>query len=231
MARRVGADVEVVRFAALLHDIRKDAGRQHAQAGAAEVRTLLPRYHLPADFIEAIASAIEAHAGSNTPQHPLESLILGDADLIDANFGLVATWRFITIRSGRGEELAGTILAMDEWLPKKDALAELLNTDLGREIAAVRSKRMRGFCGNLKVELINAHNESGKDARPTGNCCGGYGEAGLLWLAEHIHNHADTGRLEMQLEEFNAGSAVGMQAPLVIRPILRTLAAEVAGDQ
>ena len=52
MARRVGADVEVVRFAALLHDIRKDAGREHAELGAAEVRTLLPRYHLPADFVE-----------------------------------------------------------------------------------------------------------------------------------------------------------------------------------
>jgi len=215
MARRVGAGVEVVRFAALLHDIRKDAGRQHAQAGAAEVRTLLPHYHLPADFVEAIASAIEAHAGSNTPQHPTESLILGDADLIDANFGLVATWRFITIRSGRGEELAGTILAMDEWLPKKDALAELLNTDLGREIAAARSLRMRDFCARLKEALAS----SGDDAD------------GLLWLAEYIHNNADTGRLEMQLEEFNAGSAVGMQAPLVIRPILRTLAAEVAGEQ
>jgi len=231
MARQVGADVEVVRFAALLHDIRKDAGREHAELGAAEVRTLLPRYHLPVDFVEAIASAIECHAGSNTPQHPLESLILGDADLIDANFGLVATWRFITIRSGRGEELAGTILAMDEWLPQKDALAELLNTDLGREIAAVRSKQMRDFCGNLKVALINAHNESGKDARPTGNCCGGYGEPGLLWLAEYIHSNADTGRLHEQLGLLDGGGADGIQVPAAAEPSVRTLAAEVAGDQ
>ena len=213
MARRLKADAQIVRFAALLHDIRKDAGREHAQVGAAEVRELLPGYGLPADFIEAVAGAIECHSGGNTACHPLENLCLGDADLIDANFGLVATWRFITIRSGRGEDLEGTIVAMAEWLPKKDALVELLNTDLGREITATRSRRMHGLCARFRDALAGAGD-------------GG----GFLWLARYIHENADTGRLQMQLEDLSNGTTGTGLVPPVIAPTLRTLAAEVAGE-
>jgi len=214
MAGQLGVDVEVVRFAALLHDIRKDAGREHAEVGAAEVRRLLPRYGLQTPFIEAVASAIECHSGGNTPQHALENLVLGDADLIDANFGLVATWRFITIRSGRGEELAGTILAMEEWLPKKEALTRLLNTDLGRETAAARSRRMRDFCGRLRPALA----EDPATSAP-------------LWLAGYIHHNAGTGRLPQQLHELSRLVQRGNQLPEGVATLVETLAAEAAGEE
>ncbi len=190
MAEQLGADVETVRFAALLHDIRKDAGRDHAEVGAAEVRRILGGYELSPDFVQAVAHAIECHSGSNTPEHPVENLCLGDADLIDANFGLVASWRFITIRAHGGQDLADTILAMAEWLPKKDALAERLNTELGREVAARRSERMHQFCSGLRAALLEGEEDDG-----------------VLWLARYIHEDAGRGRLGEQLAAINGGGA------------------------
>lgn len=202
MGERLGADVDVVRFAALLHDIRKEAGRDHAAIGAEEVRRLLPEHGISGEFAERIAYAIECHSGDNTEAHPLENLCLGDADLIDANFGIVAAWRFITIRSGRGEPLDGTIVAMEEWLPRKDELVELLNTDLGHEIAMERSRRMHDFCGWLMAE----------QREPDGD------PHGLMWLAEYIHGNADTGRLPHQLADLMAnadGRSTALDAVIV----------------
>ncbi|HCU36478.1 MAG TPA: hypothetical protein DGT21_13815 [Armatimonadetes bacterium] len=202
MGERLGADVDVIRFAALLHDICKEAGREHAAVGAEEVRRLLPEHGINGELAERVAYAIECHAGDNTEQHPLENLCLGDADLIDANFGIVAAWRFITIRSGRGEPLDGTIVAMEEWLPRKDELVELLNTDLGREIAMERSRRMHDFCGWLMAE----------QREPDGD------PHGLMWLAEYVHGNADTGRLPHQLADLLAnvdGRSTALDAVIV----------------
>lgn len=214
MAGRLGADNEVVRFAALLHDIRKDTGREHAQVGAEEVRRLLADRGLPDEFTEAVAGAVKCHSGGNSPDHPAENLCLGDADLIDANFGLVATWRFITIRSGREEDLDGTIAAMAEWLPKKDALAELLNTEVGRQLAGHRSALMHRFCDELAAALED-----------------GRAEEGPLWLAQYFHLHSDTGRLQQQLAALNGESGGGHNPPASVQPILRILHDEVAGRQ
>ena len=212
MARQLDADARVVRFAALLHDIRKDAGRDHAQVGAEEARRMLSGHGLPEDFTCAVAAAIECHSGGNSPDHPPENLCLGDADLIDANFGLVGAWRFITIRSGRGEELADTIAAMSGWLPQKDALADLLNTDLGRQVAAHRSAVMHRFCHDLAEALEEGQHERGP-----------------LWLAQYVHRHSDTGRLQQQLAALNGTASAVRPAPAAVEPLLRALTEEVAG--
>lgn len=212
MARELDADVAVVRFAALLHDIRKDAGRDHAQVGAEEARRLLSAHGLPEAFTRSVAAAIECHSGGNGPDHPPENLCLGDADLIDANFGLVGAWRFITIRSGRGDELADTIAAMAGWLPQKDALADLLNTDLGRQVAAQRSAVMHDFCRGLAEALDGERNARGH-----------------LWLAEYYHRHSDTGRLPEQLAALNGEAPVGERPPASVAPLVRALNDEVAG--
>jgi uncharacterized protein len=212
MARRLDADVQIIRFAALLHDIRKDAGRDHAKVGAAEVRRILAGYDLAPHFVSAVAHAIECHSGDNTPEHPVENLCLGDADLIDANFGLVATWRFITIRSHGGQELGDTIEAMAEWLPKKDALTERLNTTLGHQIAARRSERMHWFCTRLLAAQIEGEDDDG-----------------LLWLARYVHNNAARGRLGEQLAVINCGEAG--ELPEAAEAVVKMLLAEAAGQQ
>jgi len=89
LAREEGADLEVVGLAALLHDIAKAAGKDHAQVGAEEAAKLLDG-QVPADLRERVCHAIATHSGDNHADSPVENKVLGDADLIDSNFGLVA---------------------------------------------------------------------------------------------------------------------------------------------
>lgn len=148
-----GADPEVVEVAALLHDICKADGREHAHIGADESRLLLTSLNVDGSLVEQVCFAIDTHSGDNTTEHPAENRALGDADLIDANFGLVATWRFITIRAGRASTLEDTVSGMAEWLPKKDELMELLRTKSGLEVARERSATMHSFCREI-VEVF-----------------------------------------------------------------------------
>jgi len=190
LAGEIGADREVVELAALLHDIDKAAGREHAAVGAETAARLLAERSMPIDFTARVVDAIATHAGGNTPGHPAENLALGDADLIDANFGLVGVWRFITIRAGHGTGVEETIAAMGEWLPKKDVLLELLNTDAGRAVALDRTARMREFCADLAAALAD-----------------GPADAPLLALARHINAHCARGSISDQLPALHAIAA------------------------
>lgn len=149
LGEREGADAEVVEPAALLHDICKAEGREHATIGAEVAVPLLRESGVPDDLVEKIRYAIATHSGDNTPEHPAENRVLGDADLIDANFGYVATWRFITIRAGRESTIQDTVDQMIEWLPKKDELMILLRSDAGLAVAQERSRAMHAWCGEI----------------------------------------------------------------------------------
>ena len=178
LARRAEADAEVVELAAVLHDIEKPVGREHAHAGAETARALLEERQVPEQLRERVVHAIDSHAGDNTPQHPIENLVLGDADLIDANFGLVGTWRFITIRAGHGSSVEETILGFSDWLPRKDELTDLLNTDEGRAVAADRREWMHQFCAAAQEAF--AEETAGR---------------GLLAMIEHINAHCERGSI------------------------------------
>lgn len=182
LAREAGADQRVVELAALLHDIEKRAGKEHAAASAAEAERLLRERGVQPALIDRVCSAIATHAGGNTPAHPMENQVLGDADLIDANFGLVAVWRFITIRAGHQASPEETVGAMAEWLPRKDELMRLLNTEPGNAVARERSARMHWFCENLVAAFAE---ESVAD--------------GLREMVRHINASYQRGSLEAQL--------------------------------
>ncbi len=138
LAQAEGADTLVVDLAALLHDLAKPEGAGHAQVGAVEAAELMRGLGLDGSLVERVEFAIATHSGDNTPEHPVENRVLGDADLIDANFGLVATWRFITIRAGHHSTLEDTILGFAGWLPRKDELMGLLRSDAGRAVSRER---------------------------------------------------------------------------------------------
>ena len=87
LARAEGADVEIVRTAALLHDAARGQGDRlaadHAQAGAEIARRLLAGH--PPEKIEAVAHAIAAHRFRAGPSpQTLEAMVLHDADKLDA---------------------------------------------------------------------------------------------------------------------------------------------------
>lgn len=152
LAAAEGADEVVVDLAALLHDLAKPEGAGHAQVGAIEAAQLLRGLGLEEALVERVEFAIATHSGDNTPQHPVENRVLGDADLIDANFGLVATWRFITIRAGHSSTLEDTIRGFADWLPRKDELMHLLRSDAGRAMGQERSATMHRFCERVAEE-------------------------------------------------------------------------------
>ncbi len=152
LAQAEGADTLVVDLAALLHDLAKPEGAGHAQVGAVEAAELMRGLGLDGSLVERVEFAIATHSGDNTPEHPVENRVLGDADLIDANFGLVATWRFITIRAGHHSTLEDTILGFAGWLPRKDELMGLLRSDAGRAVSRERSATMHSFCEHVADE-------------------------------------------------------------------------------
>ena len=209
LGQREGADPEVVQPAALLHDICKADGREHATIGAEAAVPILRELGLPEDLVEQIRFAIATHSGDNTREHPAENRCLGDADLIDANFGYVATWRFITIRAGHQSNLQETVDQMVAWLPKKDELMSLLRTDAGLACAQERSRAMHGFCGEIRAAF-----NGGAEARE-----------GLRALVEYIAGNYERASLQGQLaalapEASEAGA----------RAACERLAAEVRGE-
>ncbi|MFP3903652.1 MAG: HD domain-containing protein [Armatimonadota bacterium] len=213
MGRTAGADERVIRYAALLHDIAKPVGDEHARVGAQQARELLEKLDFKPEFTARVTFAIATHAGGTSPGDPLENFLLGDADFIDANFGLVGTWRFITIRGGRGDDLTDIVAGMAEWLQKKDELAMRLKTDLGSSIAYERLERMMRFCGVLEASFLR----EGDMDKPQ------------VWLARYIHAHSDTGRLMRQVKTLTNGTTD--KPPTEVTPLLERLEKEIDGEK
>lgn len=99
LAREVGADLEIVRAAALLHDASGahpgEGGRgRHEETSAEFARAVLTAEGWPADRIEAVVRCIRAHRyrGDAIPES-LEAQVLFDADKLDVMgaFGVART--------------------------------------------------------------------------------------------------------------------------------------------
>jgi len=104
IGRAEGADLAIIRTAALLHDVGESGDREnHHLAGAAMARELL-RDELPA-FVAAVAHAIEAHRFRADPApRTLEAQILSDADKLDA-IGAIGVARVFAYAGARGTPL------------------------------------------------------------------------------------------------------------------------------
>ena len=80
-------------------------GKIHSFTGAQVARELLTDYDLPAEFVNDVASIIEAHVKPvklsdeqlAKMYEPVEHQIISDADTMDANVGYVAFYRNIAI--------------------------------------------------------------------------------------------------------------------------------------
>lgn len=87
IAREEGADVDVVRVAALFHDIAKLEADQdvHAEAGAAVAREYLEsRTDLPPSFVDQVCRAVDRHSAEDrVDEVSLETRCLMEADLLD----------------------------------------------------------------------------------------------------------------------------------------------------
>jgi len=168
-----GADLSIVRTAALLHDWgRAEAelqGVDHAAEAAARAREFLSAQ--PADWVDAVAHAIAAHRFRTEPEPgTLEARVLFDADKLDAigaigiarafayggahNQRLWAPWDAIDRQQWerQGDDPA-THTPVHEFVVKLSRLKDRLYTREGQRIAKARHRYMVAFYNRLDAEV------------------------------------------------------------------------------
>ena len=163
-----GAAMEIVRAAALLHDVARAeeerAGACHARVGAERARQILAGH--PADKVKAVAQAIASHRFRDevVPQ-TLEAKVLYDADKLDA-IGAIGVARAYALAGKRGQHLwaetpAGSLAEshstdytpVHEFTFKLSRLKEGLFTATARQVAEERHRYMVEFFAHLEEEV------------------------------------------------------------------------------
>ena len=165
------ADPDVVRAAALLHDIgrrRQDesGGRVcHASAGAEMARSLLHRLGAPPGFVDQVAHAVAAHRyrGNLRPVTP-EAWVVHDADKLDAMgaVGIGRAFQFAgevgarlhdpDVDPGKTASYSADDTAYREFLVKLRYLKERMLTAEGLRLAEGRHRFMEEFFDRLNEE-------------------------------------------------------------------------------
>lgn len=180
------ADVEVIKIAALLHDIARvkedsDPSRKidHSILGAEIAENILRKLNYSEDFIKNVTHCIRSHRfrGNEKPE-TIEAKILSDADKLDA-LGAVGIGRAFMIAGEWGEPLYkefkgieeyisgntinGRVLDQKEHSPniefevKLKKIPERLFTDEAKSIARERLTFMEKFFKRIEQE-INGEN-------------------------------------------------------------------------
>ena len=166
------ADPEIVRCAALLHDIARPeelaagGGICHAALGAEMTPEILAGLGFDAAFAARVADAVRTHRyrdNANLPETP-EAAVLYDADKLDSlgAVGIGRAFHFAGRVGARLHNRAETALAgreygredtaYREYLVKLSCLKEAMLTAAGREMAERRSAFMDAFFDELNRE-------------------------------------------------------------------------------
>jgi uncharacterized protein len=173
IGREEGADLEIVRAAALLHDVGRETaeatGLDHAIFAAARAREILA--DRPPAAVEAVTHAIAAHRFRTSPEPAtLEAQVLFDADKLDA-LGAVGVARAFAYGGTLEQRLWAPVESVDvarwmeegedspdhtpvhEFVVKLSRLKEHLFTATGRSIAQGRHDYMVAFFEQLDAEV------------------------------------------------------------------------------
>ncbi len=172
LAKIEGANLEIVRAAALLHDVQPEETERenHHHASANFARRILQAENWTEQDILAVEHCIRAHRYRDQRESPgtLEAQILFDADKLDA-IGAIGVARAIAyaamdhnpayappsqnfIRSGRtqpGERYS----AYHEYLFKLSQLKNKMYTESARAIAEQRHRYLAEFFDQLVAEI------------------------------------------------------------------------------
>lgn len=167
-----GADLEIVRAAALLHDLEGDVDERddHQLAAAASAARLLEQEGWGPQRTAAVAHCIRSHRfrDQREPPRSLEAQVLFDADKLDA-IGALGAARAIAyaVRAGEpiyqlpspdflksGEKAQGEAhTPYHEYLTKLRHIKERLFTETGRSLARRRHQVMVEFFQQWADEL------------------------------------------------------------------------------
>ncbi|MGD8398544.1 MAG: HD domain-containing protein [Anaerolineae bacterium] len=165
LARAEGADLEIVRAAALLHDAGRGQGVEHAAAGADLARRVL--VDQPPDRVEAVAHAIAAHRFRRGPAPAtLEARVVHDADKLDA-IGAIGVARAFHYGGHWGQRLWAEVppdyeetpdsldvhTPVHEYVYKLARIKDRLLTASARRLADERHAFMVAFFARLHREV------------------------------------------------------------------------------
>lgn len=167
IAQAEGADVEIVRAAALLHDIGLDNGRERHEVIAAR-RAYQILAGQPREKVEAVAQAIRSHRfRAGPPPQTLEAKCLFDADKLDA-IGAIGVARAFAFGGAAGQRLwanvpqgyderecnaGGEHTPIHEFVVKLSKIKDRLTTETGRRIGETRHNFMVAFFARLEAEV------------------------------------------------------------------------------
>lgn len=156
IAREEGADVDVVRVAALFHDIAKLEAEQeeHADEGARIARKYLETHgDFAPSFVDQVGAAIADHSHQgDLSELPLETRCLIEADVLDKAGANGAA--LMLLRMGyEARTHVDAAEMIDRVLERGENAAERVESDTADSIAHQRIKRVRWFREWLEAEV------------------------------------------------------------------------------
>lgn len=171
LAKKEGANLEVVIPAAYLHDCvyisKSDSRRkQSSKISADRALELLGEWEYPAEFFPGIHHAILTHSFSgNVPAETIEAKVVQDADRLDA-IGAIGIFRCFAFSGvakrslysasapfDENRDLDDSKNTLDHFYTKLLLLKDRLNTDSAKAEAEIRMKTMQSYLGALRAEL------------------------------------------------------------------------------
>ncbi len=153
IAKKEGADTEIVEIAALLHDIAKiKAGKPldgHAAKGARMAKKILAEMGMDSERIEKVCSCINAHSRREPPMpENLEEKCVYDADGLElvGAVGILRSALYAAYYDKNWSEMAAKV---------KTRFADdyYFFTKTGRKIAKKRISMVKKFYAELEKEL------------------------------------------------------------------------------
>lgn len=171
IGRKEKADLEVLRLAAVLHDIGREEEDQsngrvcHGARGAAKAAEILKRHGVGRDTVDRVAHCIAAHRfrGRNRPES-LEAKVLFDADKLDS-IGAVGIGRAFLFAGEVGARLHDPDIDLEatrpytrddtayrEFLVKLSRVKDRMFTREGKRLARERHRFMAEFFDRLNRE-------------------------------------------------------------------------------
>lgn len=175
LAQTEGADLEIVRAAALLHDAqgsapgKDDSRANHHEASAAFAHQVLVKEGWEGDRIQAVEHCIRAHRyrSSEAPE-TIEAKVIFDADKLDV-LGAIGVARTIgyavlagqpifsqpseKFMNSREKEPGEAHSSYHEFLFKLLKVKERLFTESAKKLAENRHQYLQGFYDQLSAEV------------------------------------------------------------------------------